>query len=130
MRCWFPSLVTTSASSIRLLKRAYSASGRQPPEAQRRQISRGVGTMDLPLEGKLKVGVNTMHRRTEPAVGPWQPSIDELVAMVRQVDDLGYDSCWCGDPISMAIPFLNPFLQTPNAPVATTGRAPRREKGV
>src|SRR3546814_5205707 len=91
MRCWFPSLVTTSASSIRLLKRAYSASGRQPPEAQRRQISRGVGTMDLPLEGKLKVGVNTMHRRTEPAVGPWQPSIDELVAMVRQVDDLGYD---------------------------------------
>src|SRR3546814_7141908 len=39
--------------------------------------------------------------------------------MVRQVDDLGYDSFWCGDHISMAIPFLDPFLQIAQAAVAS-----------
>lgn len=75
--------------------------------------------MDLPLNDGLKIGINTMHRRTEPGVGPWLPSIDELVAMVRQVDELGYDSFWCGDHISMAIPFLDPFLQIAQAAVVS-----------
>src|SRR3546814_19553410 len=74
--------------------------------------------MDLPLEGKLKVGVNTMHRRTEPAVGPWQPSIDELVAMVRQVDELVYDSLWRGDHTSLAFPFIVLFFSIQTAEVA------------
>ena len=75
--------------------------------------------MALPLDATLKIGVNTMHRRTEPATGPWLPEIDELVAMVEQVDRLGYDSFWCGDHIAMAIPFLDPFLQIAQAAVAS-----------
>ena len=75
--------------------------------------------MSLPLNDGLKIGVNTMHRRTEPGVGSWLPGIDELVAMVRQVDELGYDSFWCGDHIAMAIPFLDPFLQIAQAAVAS-----------
>ena len=27
--------------------------------------------MELKLDSKLKVGVMTIHRRTEPATGPW-----------------------------------------------------------
>ena len=49
--------------------------------------------MPLRLEPSLKIGVNTMHRRSEPAEGPWLPKIDELVDMVEQVDRLGFDSC-------------------------------------
>ena len=30
--------------------------------------------MNLPLEPKLSIGVQTIHRRTEPATGPWLPS--------------------------------------------------------
>ena len=59
--------------------------------------------MYLPLNKTLKIGVNTMHRRTEPGVGQWLPKIDELVGMVEQVDRLGYDSFWCGDHISMDV---------------------------
>ncbi len=75
--------------------------------------------MDLPLNSHLQIGVNTMHRRSEPASGPWLPKIDELVAMVEQVDRLGYDSFWCGDHISMQIPFLDPLLQIAQAAVAS-----------
>jgi len=73
--------------------------------------------MTLTLEPKLKIGVNTMHRRSEPAEGPWLPKIDELVQMVEQVDRLGYDSFWCGDHISMPIPFLDPLQQIAQAAV-------------
>lgn len=75
--------------------------------------------MDLPLNDTLKFGVSTMHRRSEPASGPWLPKIDELVQMVEQVDRLGYDSFWCGDHISMEIPFLDPLLQIAQAAVAS-----------
>ncbi len=73
--------------------------------------------MALPLEPALKIGVNTMHRRSEPAEGPWLPRIDELVEMVQQVDRLGFDSFWCGDHISMPIPFLDPLQQIAQAAV-------------
>ena len=36
------------------------------------------GAMDLVLEDKLRIGLITIHRRTEPATGPWLPSIAEL----------------------------------------------------
>ncbi|MEQ9122676.1 MAG: LLM class flavin-dependent oxidoreductase [Alphaproteobacteria bacterium] len=73
--------------------------------------------MALVLDGRLSIGVNTMHRRSEPAEGPWLPKIDELAAMVEQVDRLGYDSFWVGDHISMPIPFLDPFQQIAQAAV-------------
>ena len=37
--------------------------------------------MDLPLDKRLSLGVQTLHRRTEPATGPWLPTIDELSAI-------------------------------------------------
>lgn len=47
--------------------------------------------MDLPLEPKLKIGVQTIHRRTEPATDAWRRSIDarrELVKLIEGcVDD-------------------------------------------
>lgn len=73
--------------------------------------------MTLVLDPTLKIGVNTMHRRSEPAAGPWLPKIDDLVAMVEQVDRLGFDSFWCGDHISMPIPFLDPLQQIAQAAV-------------
>ena len=75
--------------------------------------------MPMPLEPKLKIGVNTMHRRTEPATGPWLPKIDDLVDMVSQVDRLGFDSFWCGDHIAFAIPFLDPLQQIAQAAVVS-----------
>ena len=75
--------------------------------------------MTLPLDDKLKIGVNTMLRRTEPASGPWLPTVDELIATVEQVDRLGFDSFWCGDHIAMAIPFLDPFAQIAQAAVVS-----------
>src|SRR5262245_38732007 len=73
--------------------------------------------MALPLEPKLKIGINTMHRRTEPATEPWRPSLDDLIDMVQQVDRLGFDSFWCGDHIAFAIPFLDPIPQIAQAAV-------------
>ena len=52
--------------------------------------------MTLPLDSKLLLGVQTIHRRTEPAVGPWLPTIDELVQTVETVDRAGFDSLWVG----------------------------------
>jgi len=69
------------------------------------------------LEPKLKIGVNTMHRRSEPTEGPWLPKIDELVQMVEQVDRCDFDSLWVGDHISMPIPFLDPLQQIAQAAV-------------
>ena len=75
--------------------------------------------MRLPLDDRLKVGIQTIHRRTEPADGPWLPRIDELVELVGLVDRCGYDSLWVGDHISFAIPILDPLLQLAQAAVAS-----------
>ncbi len=75
--------------------------------------------MALQLETRLKIGVQTIHRRTEPAAGPWLPGIDELVSLVELVDRLGYDSLWVGDHISFAVPVLDPLLQLAQAAVVS-----------
>ena len=75
--------------------------------------------MNLPLEPKLKIGVQTIHRRTEPATAPWQPSIDELREFVELVDRSGFDSLWVGDHISFPVAILDPFLQLAQAAVVS-----------
>lgn len=75
--------------------------------------------LNLVLEDKLRIGIQTIHRRTEPAIGPWQPTIDELVAFVELVDRCGYDSLWAGDHISFPIPILDPLLQLAQAAVVS-----------
>jgi len=71
--------------------------------------------MSLPLPQQLQVGIQTIHRRTEPAVGPWRPTADEGRALVELVDRLGYDSLWTGDHLSFAIPILDPLIQLAQA---------------
>jgi probable F420-dependent oxidoreductase len=73
----------------------------------------------LPLDDRLRIGVQTIHRRTEPARGPWRPAIDELVALVELVERSGYDSLWVGDHISFAVPVLDPLLQLAQAAVVS-----------
>ena len=75
--------------------------------------------MDLPLDRRLSLGIQTIHRRTEPGVGPWHPEIDELVKLVQLVDRCGYDSLWVGDHIAFALPILDPFLQLAQAAVVS-----------
>jgi probable F420-dependent oxidoreductase len=75
--------------------------------------------MGLMLDSKLRIGVMTIHRRTEPAVGPWLPSIDEMQELVKLVDDCGYDSLWCGDHISFPAAILDPLLQLAQAAVVS-----------
>ncbi len=75
--------------------------------------------MALKLAPTLKLGVNTMHRRSEPAESPWRPKIDELVQMVEQIDRCDFDSLWVGDHISMPIPFLDPLQQIAQAAVVS-----------
>ena len=45
----------------------------------------------LLLDDRLRIGVQTIYRRTEPTRGPWLPAIDELVTLVQLVDRSGYD---------------------------------------
>lgn len=71
--------------------------------------------MTLQLDDKLKFGVQTMHRRTEPATGPWLPDAEDGRVMVEMIDRLGYDSLWVGDHLSFAIPILDPFIQLAQA---------------
>ena len=66
--------------------------------------------MDLPLDDRLLIGVQTIHRRTEPATGPWLPTIDELRELVELVDRSGYDSLWVGDHISFPLAIFDPLL--------------------
>ncbi|MEJ0016869.1 MAG: LLM class flavin-dependent oxidoreductase [Acetobacteraceae bacterium] len=73
----------------------------------------------LPLDPHLRIGIQTIHRRTEPADGPWMPTIDEMVALVELVDRSGYDSLWVGDHVSFAVPILDPLLQLAQAAVAS-----------
>jgi probable F420-dependent oxidoreductase len=75
--------------------------------------------MDLPLDPILRIGIQTIHRRTEPAAGPWLPTIDEMQALVGQVDRCGYDSLWVGDHIAFAVAILDPLLQLAQAAVAS-----------
>ena len=75
--------------------------------------------MALPLEDYLKVGVQTIHRRTEPAVGVWEPRIDQLVEVVELVDRCGYDSLWMGDHVSFPIPMMDPLLMIAQAAVVS-----------
>ncbi len=71
--------------------------------------------MTLQLNDQLKFGVQTMHRRTEPATGTWLPDAEDGRAMVEMIDRLGYDSLWVGDHLSFAIPILDPFIQLAQA---------------
>jgi len=73
----------------------------------------------LPLDDRLRIGIQTIHRRTEPASGPWLPTIDELVELVELVDRSGYDSLWVGDHISFAVPALDPLLQLAQAGIVS-----------
>ena len=75
--------------------------------------------MTLMLERTLRIGIQTIHRRTEPAAGPWLPRIDELVQLVELVDRSGYHSLWAGDHISFAVPILDPLLQLAQAAVVS-----------
>jgi probable F420-dependent oxidoreductase len=75
--------------------------------------------MPLPLDSHLKIGIQTIHRRTEPATSPWLPTIAELEALVRLVDDCGYDSLWVGDHIAFAVSILDPLLQLAQAAVVS-----------
>ena len=75
--------------------------------------------MNLPLEPKLKIGVQTIHRRTEPATGPWLPSINEMCAFVELVDHCGFDSLWVGDHISFTVAIFDPLLQLAQAAVVS-----------
>ena len=76
--------------------------------------------MDLLLEDKLRIGLITIHRRTEPASGAWLPRIAELRELVELVDATGYDSLWCGDHISFPMAILDPLLQLAQAAVVST----------
>src|SRR6202167_6519347 len=73
----------------------------------------------LPLDSRLLIGIQTIHRRTEPATAPWLPRIDELVELVELVDRSGYDSLWTGDHISFPVPILDPLLQLAQAAVVS-----------
>lgn len=75
--------------------------------------------MDLPLDDRLRIGVQTIHRRTEPADGPWLPTIDEMCTLVELVDRGGYDSLWVGDHISFPLAIFDPLLQLAQAAVAS-----------
>src|SRR5947209_10129061 len=75
--------------------------------------------MALPLDDRLSIGIQTIHRRTEPATAPWPTTIDEMQALVRLVDDCGYDSLWVGDHVAFAVPILDPLLQLAQAAVVS-----------
>ena len=75
--------------------------------------------MTLTLDTKLRIGIQTVHRRTEPATDAWQPRIDELVDLVELVDRSGFDSLWVGDHVSFAVPILDPLLQLAQAAVVS-----------
>jgi probable F420-dependent oxidoreductase len=73
--------------------------------------------MTLPLDKTLKIGIQTIHRRTEPATAPWRPTIDEMAELVSLVDRCGYDSLWVGDHVAFAVSILDPLLQLAQAAV-------------
>jgi probable F420-dependent oxidoreductase len=74
---------------------------------------------DMNLDTRLRIGIQTIHRRTEPATEAWHPRIEELVELVELVDRCGYDSLWTGDHVSFAVPILDPLLQLAQAAVVS-----------
>src|SRR3546814_20417163 len=75
--------------------------------------------VNLPLDARLRVGIQTIHRRTEPAVGPWLPTIAQMREIVTLVDRCGYDSLWVGDHISFQVSIFDPILQLAQAAVVS-----------
>ena len=75
--------------------------------------------MPLPLDNTLKIGIQTIHRRTEPASEAWRPTVDELATLVELVDDCGYNSLWVGDHLAFAVSILDPLLQLAQAAVVS-----------
>ena len=75
--------------------------------------------MSLPLDTTLKIGIQNIHRRTEPATAAWRPTIDELAELVRLVDRGGYDSLWVGDHLAFPMSILDPLLQLAQAAVVS-----------
>lgn len=71
--------------------------------------------MSLPLEPTMKFGLQTIHRRSEPAEGPWLPDPADARRLVEMAEGLGYDSLWVGDHIAFTIPILDPLLQLVHA---------------
>jgi probable F420-dependent oxidoreductase len=71
--------------------------------------------MAFTTDTKLRIGIQSIHRRTEPAADPWHPTIDELVSLVTLVDRSGFDSLWVGDHISFPVAILDPLLQLAQA---------------
>ena len=71
----------------------------------------------LPHSPRLRFGVQSIHRRTEPAEAPWRPLIEDLAALIEVVDRCGYDSIWVGDHVAFAIPYLDPLVQLAQAAV-------------
>jgi len=69
------------------------------------------------LNEALEFGVQTINRRTEPAVGPWRPSPQSARELIELVDRCGYDSIWVGDHIAFAIPILDPLMQLMQAAI-------------
>jgi probable F420-dependent oxidoreductase len=74
--------------------------------------------MPLPLEPRLRVGLQTIHRRSASAGGPWLPRLDDLVALVQRLERCGFDSLWSGDHVAFTLPILDPLLQLAQAAVA------------
>ena len=75
--------------------------------------------MVLPLDNGLKIGIQTVHRQPDDQVGPWLPTIDDLVSFVEAVDKAGFDSLWVGDHLSMPLPFFDPLLLIAQAAVVS-----------
>lgn len=75
--------------------------------------------MTLILDTRLQIGIQTVHRRTEPADAPWHPTINELVSFTKLVDRCGYNSLWVGDHISFPLTILDPLLQLAQCAVAS-----------
>ncbi len=76
--------------------------------------------MTLPLADGLTLGVQTIHRRTEPSTERWIPSLEDGRDVVELVDRLGFDSIWVGDHLAFAIPMLDPVVQLAQAAVFST----------
>ena len=76
--------------------------------------------MSLPLDEGMKFGLQTLHRRSEPAEGPWLPDPGEARRLVEMVEGLGYDSMFVGDHVAFTIPILDPLLQLAHAAAYAT----------
>src|SRR4051794_4709243 len=75
--------------------------------------------MTLPLDKKLRIGVQAIHRAPDSAATPWLPTIAEMRSTVERIDRCGYDSIWMGDHISFPLPILDPLLQIAQAAVVS-----------